>query len=83
MQYKLKSVTPIGKPKTQNIGLPPVEKYGINIIITTEIVGQVYNGFTKSDAMFFELDKADSIDENEVKMNAFATNYVATKYPNT
>ena len=82
MQYQLKSVKPISKPQTQNIGLPPVPKYGINIIITTEIVGQPYIGFCKCDNMFFELDPSDSIDESEVKMNAFATTYVATKYPN-
>ena len=83
MEYKLKEVKTISVPFIKKEGLPPVDKYGINIMITTEIVGQTYNGFTKSDNMFFELDKADSIDENEVKMNDFATKYVSTKYPNT
>jgi len=83
MQYKLNGVTPVGRPGTRKVGLPPVEKYGINIMITTGIVSQTYNGFTKSDSMFFELDPADTIDESEIKMNTFANQYVATKYPNT
>ena len=29
------------------------------------------------------VDPTDTIDQSEVKMNAFATQYVATKYPNT
>jgi hypothetical protein len=83
MQYQLKDVKAISKPFTNRAGLPPVNKYGINIMITTGIVGQTYNGFTKCDNVFFELDPADTIDQSEVKMNAYATQYVATKYPNT
>lgn len=83
MQYELKEVKVISKPFTKKDGNPSVDKYGVNIMITTGIVGQNYIGFTKSDNMFFELDKSDSIDKNEVKMNTFATQYVATKYPNT
>jgi hypothetical protein len=83
MQYQLKEVKTTSKPFTKREGIPPVEKYGINIMIITGIVGQTYNGFTKSDNVFFELDPADTIDQSEVKMNDFATKYVATKYPNT
>lgn len=83
MEYKLKSVKPLTKPQTQRVGIPPVEKYGIQVVITTEIVGQTYRGFQNIDSEFFELDPTDTIDQSEVKMNAFATQYVATKYPNT
>jgi len=83
MEYQLKDVKAISKPFTKIEGLPPVDKYGINIMITTEIVGQTYSGFTKSDNMFFELDKSDSIEKNEIKMNDFAKNYVEIKYPKT
>lgn len=90
MQYKLKDVKPIGKPgdrkfqeKDQNGQPIIVVKYGINILITTEIVGQTYNGFCNNDAVFFELDKAKTIDQEQIRMDAFATQYVATKYPNT
>lgn len=83
MQYQLKDVKAISKPFTNRAGLPPVNKYGINIMITTGIVGQTYSGFTKCDNVFFELDPSDTIDQSEVKMNAYATQYVATKYPNT
>ena len=83
MQYQLKSVRAAGKPETKKIGLPPIEKYGINIVVTVEIIDQPYNGFCNNDAMFFELEKTDTIDQSEIKMNAFAVSYVATKYPNT
>jgi len=83
MKYELKEVKAISKPFTKKEGIPPIDKYGINIMITTGIVGQTYNGFTKSDNMFFELDPSDSIDKSKVKMNDFAIKYVETKYPNT
>jgi hypothetical protein len=83
MQFKLNSVKPISKPFTKKEGLPPVDKYGINIMITAGIVGQPYNGFTASSNIFYELERGKTIDENDVELNAFATQYVATKYPNT
>jgi hypothetical protein len=90
MQYQLKSVMPVSKPETKRFtqtdanGNPVViEKYGINICVTTSIVGQTYNGFCNNNAMFFELDKNDTENQSTVKMNAFATQYVATTYPNT
>jgi len=83
MQYELKEVKVLSRPFTKKDGNPPVDKYGVNIMVTTGIVGQTYNGFTKSDNMFFEVNPADTIDQSEVKMNTFAVNYVATKYPNT
>ena len=79
MKYELKEVKAISKPFTKKEGIPPIDKYGINIMITTGIVGQTYNGFTKSDNMFFELDPSDSIDKSKVKMNDFAIKYVETK----
>jgi len=81
MQYELNSVKPIGKPETKNIGLPPVPTYGINVVITAGIVGQPYNGFTTSSNVFYELERGKTIDENDVELNAFATNYVEKKYP--
>jgi hypothetical protein len=83
MEYQLKEVKVISRPFTKKDGNPPVDKYGVNIMITTSIVGQTYPGFTKSDNMFFEVDPSDTIDESEVKMNDFAVNYVKTKYPKT
>ena len=83
MQYELKEVKAVSKPFIKKEGIPPVEKYGINIMITTKIIDQPYIGFCNNDNVFFELSKTDTIDQSEVKMNDFAVNYVATKYPNT
>lgn len=82
MQYELKSVKDIGSPYTKK-DFEGNEKYGVNIIITTGIVGQNYNGFTNTDSSFFELNKKKSIEENKSDMQKFATQFVLTKYPNT
>lgn len=85
MQYELKSVKSIGSPYTNRILVNKnyIEKYGINIIVTIGVVGNTYNGFCNNDGMFFELDKNDTIQQSEVKLNAFAVQYVLNKYPNT
>lgn len=85
MQYELKSVKAVGNPYINRIlvGKVYVEKYGINIVITVGIVGNTYKGFCNNDGMFFELDKNDTIQQSEVKMNAFAVQYVLDTYPNT
>ncbi len=82
MQYELKSVKAIGNPYTRK-DKDGQEQYGINILITTGIVGQTYKGFTNTDSSFFELEKGQTINQNEAEMNAFATQFVSEKYPNT
>lgn len=82
MQYELKSVKAIGNPFTKSLPNGG-SKYGINIIVKTGIVGNTYSGFCNNDGMFFELDKNDTIQQSEVKMNAFAIQYVLDTYPNT
>jgi hypothetical protein len=89
MQYELKEVKLLGKPgdkefkEIQNGQPVTVTKYGINIVIVTKIVGQPYSGFCNNDMTFFELDKSKTIDQEQVRMNAFAAQYIANKYPNT
>ena len=81
MQYVLKEVKAVSNPFTKKVN--GIDKYGINIVVTTGIVSQTYIGFCNCDNMFFELNKSDTIDQSQTKMNAFATQFVATKYPNT
>jgi len=82
MQYRLKSAVPQGLPydKTKP-GTPTV--YGVNVIITTEIVGQTYEGFINMDIGFCPILQTESIDQALVKIEAYSLQYVATKYPNT
>lgn len=90
MQYSLKEVKLVGKPGNRKFqsadenGKPiVVEKYGITVVVVTQIVGQIYKGFCNNDSVFYELDKDETINENDTNLNAFATQFVQEKYPNT
>lgn len=78
MEYELKSATSRRNPYTNKEGV-----YGIDVIIKTKIVNQIYNGFENLDVSFCPIEKTDTINEIETKMNLFSTNYIRTKYPNT
>lgn len=86
MNYELKSAKAMGLPydKKENPNNPnsPVI-YGINVIIRTGIVGQVYPGFMNQDVSFCSILKTDSIDQITEKINQHALNFVAEKYPKT
>ena len=81
MNYELKNAVPQGVPKTKTIN--NIEVYGIDVIITTKIVAQTYVGFENFDLGFCPILKTETIDQALVKINAYALNFVATKYPNT
>jgi hypothetical protein len=80
MNYEVKAVSPQGLPYT----LEGV--YGVPLLITTGIVGQPYDGFVNIESnndTFCPILRTDGTDACEVKFAAFASVYVATKYPNT
>lgn len=78
MQYELKSTSANGNPYTNQEGV-----YGIDVIIRTKIVNQIYEGFENLDVSFCPIEKTDTINQIEAKMNAFATDFIKNKYPNT
>ena len=78
---ELKNAVPQGVPKTKTIN--NIEVYGIDVIITTKIVAQTYAGFENFDLGFCPILKTETIDQALVKINTYALNFVATKYPNT
>ena len=77
MEYELKSVKTGRNPYTKD------DVYGIDILIRTKIVNQIYNGFENLDASFCPIEKTDTINEIEAKINLFAINFIKNKYPNT
>jgi len=78
MQYIKKSATAKQVPYTNKENV-----YGIDVLITTGIVGQTYNGFQNLNVAFCPIEKTDDINQIQTKIDAFATQYIATKYPNT
>lgn len=78
MEYILKSATSRQVPYTNKENV-----YGIDVLITTGIVGQTYDGFKNLNVGFCPVEKTDSVNQIQAKIDAFATTYVATKYPNT
>jgi hypothetical protein len=78
MQYIKKSATAKQVPYTNKENV-----YGIDVLITTGIVGQTYDGFQNLNLSFCPIEKTDDINQIQAKIDAFATQYVATKYPNT
>lgn len=78
MQYILKSATAKQVPYTNRENV-----YGIDVLITTGIVGQTYNGFQNLNVAFCPIEKTDDYNSIEIKINAFATSFVSKKYPNT
>lgn len=78
MEYILKSAISKQVPYTNRENV-----YGIDVAITTGIVGQTYVGFENLDIGFCPLEKTDSIDDIEIKIGAYSRNYITTKYPNT
>lgn len=78
MEYILKSSTSKQVPYTNKDG-----EYGIDVLIKTGIVGQTYNGFQNLDVSFCPLEKTDTIDDIEKKIEKFAMEFVSKKYPKT
>ena len=78
MEYILKSATSKQVPYTnkQNV-------YGIDVLITTGIVGQTYEGFKNINVGFCPIEKIDTVDDIEVKIGNFARAFVSEKYPTT
>jgi len=80
MQYEMKEAPDfIGAPKEKNS-----TAYTQCISIVTGIVGQIYNGFINKDTTIVEF-PATGLDADGIKalILSAATNFVATKYPNT
>lgn len=78
MEYFLKSATSKQVPFLNKEG-----DYGINVLIRTAIVGQTYNGFENLEVSFCPLEKTDTIDDIEKKIEKFAMEFVSKKYPKT
>jgi hypothetical protein len=78
MEYILKSATSKQVPYTNRDNV-----YGIDVLITTGIVGQTYDGFQNLNIGFCPIERTDNINQIQAKINLFATNFVTTKYPNT
>ena len=78
MEYKLNSAIAKNLPYTNKDGV-----YGIDVLIKTGIVGQTYSGFENLNIGFCVIEKTDNVNTIQDKINTFATNYVANKYPNT
>jgi hypothetical protein len=78
MEYQLKSATSKVVPYTNKEGV-----YGIDVQVTTSIVGQNYSGFCNLNVGFCPLEKTDNINEIQVKITAYGETYVKTNYPNT
>lgn len=76
IQYTLKSAKAKKTPYTNE-----EEVYGVDVLITTKIVGQPYEGFEKLDLSFCPLEKTDSISQAEQKINTFAQQFILTNYP--
>ena len=79
MNYEVKDVKPTALPYTRN------EVYGVQLIITTGIVGQTYPGFVNIESnndTFCPILRTDGTDAAEEKFATFAAEYVANKYPN-
>ena len=77
IQYTLKSAKARKAPYTNE-----EEVYGVDILITTKIVDQPYEGFEKLDISFCPLEKTDTINQAEQKINTFAQQFILTNYPN-
>jgi hypothetical protein len=77
IQYTLKSAKARKIPYTNE-----EEVYGVDVLITTTIVGQPYEGFEKLDIGFCPLEKTDTINQAEQKINVFAQQFITTTYPN-
>jgi hypothetical protein len=86
MNYEVKSAVAQGLPETRKIN--NVDVYGVPLIITTGIVGQIYDPTKKfvtvdlNPDTFCPILRTDGTDAAEVKFAIFAADYVATKYPN-
>lgn len=78
MEYQLNSVVAKNLPYTNKEGI-----YGIDVLIKTGIVRQIYSGFENLNVGFCPIEKTDDYNSIEIKINNFATKYVTTKYPNT
>jgi hypothetical protein len=79
MNYEVKDIKPAALPFTKN------SVYGVQLIITTGIVGQTYTGFVNvesNDDTFCPILRTDGTDAAEAKFVIFAADYVTTKYPN-
>lgn len=78
MEYILKSVEPRKIPYTNKENV-----YGIDVLIRTAIVGQTYIGFENIDLSFCPIEKTDTSDSIEVKINNFAKIFISEKYKKT
>jgi len=78
MEYILKSATSKQVPYTNK-----QDVYGIDVLIRTGIVGQLYSGFENLDVGFCPIEKTDTVDAIEVKIGDFARAFVTEKYPTT
>lgn len=78
MEYELKSTSTSTNPYTNQNGV-----YGIDVLIRTKIVNQIYEGFENLDVSFCPIEKTDTINQIENKITNFAVQYIKEKYPNT
>lgn len=78
MEYIIKSATPKQIPYTNK-----KNEYGIDVLLITGIVNQTYAGFENIDMGFCQIEKTDSVNEIEFKINAFAKAFVLNKYKRT
>jgi hypothetical protein len=79
MNYEVKDVKPVALPYTKD------NVYGVQLIITTGIVGQIHPGFVNIESntdTFCPILRTDGTDAAEEKFAEFAAEYVANKYPN-
>lgn len=76
MKYALKSATTDRTPYTNQDGV-----YGIDVVIRTKIVDQPYEGFENLNVGFCPIEKTDTINQAEQKINTYAEQFVKTNYP--
>lgn len=85
MEYKLVKASPIGLPYNRTVGIKNGKdlEYGIDVVITTGIVNQVYSGFQNVDRGFCKIEKTDNVEKIESKIQLYADAFVRDKYPTT
>lgn len=81
MNYELGSTKIIGTPKV--VVIDEVEVLVIPTGLFTKVVGQTHKGFENFDKVEVPILKTDGEDKRKVKQDAFAKEFIKTKYPNT
>jgi hypothetical protein len=78
MEYQLSKVIATNLAYTNKDNV-----FGVDVIITTKIVGQEYTGFQNSNISFCPLEETDNFIDVKNKINAYAKSYVEENYPNS